>query len=151
MRSSRGRVTDRTADTAVGDVSGETILLEVFSRVSERENRVSLLFAHVALDMSLSSLERQLGTSRRDLGRRVDTMLIGLRQDAKLLALLGEIRRAGRSEHYQAIIASLGLQDWFCAYCGQFMVQPQTGRPRKTCSDKCRRKRWRESNNRRAS
>jgi hypothetical protein len=140
----RARTADKTADTAVGDVSGETILLEVFSRVSDEEDR-ALLFAHVALDMPLSTLKRQFGTSRHDLGHRIEAILAVLRQDAELLVLLGDFRRAGRSEHYQAIIASLGLQDWFCAYCGQFMVQPQTGRPRKTCSDPCRRKRWRES------
>lgn len=129
---------DITADTAVGDVSGEMILVAVFSRVTDEEER-AILFAHVALDIPLSRLERQFGTGRHGLDDRIEGILAGLRQDTELLALLGDIRRAGRSEHYQAIIVSLGLQDWFCTYCGQFMAQRRTGRPRKTCSDTCRR------------
>mgnify|MGYP002572240992 CR=1 FL=1 len=33
-----------------------------------------------------------------------------------------------------------------CLYCGKEMKQPDTGRPKKFCSDKCRREWWKENN-----
>lgn len=147
MAANGRRIPDSTADAAIGDLSGESILVEVFGRIGNPEDR-ALLFAHVALEIPLHSLERQSSMSRRELSRRIRAILDGLRQDAELAALLSGIHRAGRIEHYQALIVSLGLEDWFCAYCGHFMVQPRTGRPRKTCTDKCRLERWKENRQR---
>jgi len=73
-----------------------------------------------------------------ELASLVDTIIARLREDDELAALLGDVRRAGRVEHYQALAFRLGLQDWFCAYCGQFMVQSELGVKRRTCSDRCR-------------
>jgi predicted nucleic acid-binding Zn ribbon protein len=46
------------------------------------------------------------------------------------------------------MIARLGLEKWFCAYCGQPIRQPVTGRRRKTCSDRCRHGLWIERRHR---
>jgi hypothetical protein len=119
----------------------------VFSRIPDREDR-ALLLAHVALGVSIASLERQLETSRDVIAARIDAVLTALRADAELTDKLSGIRRAGRDEHFQAMIIRLGLQDWFCAYCTQFMIQPATGRPRKTCSDLCRHRLWRREQSR---
>jgi hypothetical protein len=56
--------------------------------------------------------------------------------------MLGDIHRAGRNDRYQALVFGLGLQDWFCSYCGGFMLQSELGVKRKTCSDKCRYRLW---------
>jgi hypothetical protein len=133
---------DITSEVAIGDVSGASLLTEVSSRIAEEQDR-RVFLAHVALGISLASLERQIGTSREELAARIDATLASLRQDAELLDTLSGIRRAGRDEHFLAMIIRLGLQDWFCAYCAQFMIQPGTGRPRKTCSDLCRHRLWR--------
>lgn len=141
-RGSRGGY-DVTSETAIGDASGDTLFLEVFARIPDREDR-ALLLAHIALGVSLTSLERQLGVGREDLAARIDAILASLRADAELAESLSGIRRAGRDEHDRALIIRLGLQDWFCAHCSQFMIQPSTGRPRKTCSDLCRHRLWRQ-------
>jgi hypothetical protein len=133
---------DVTSEAAIGDVSGDSVLAEVFSRIHDEQDRV-LLLVHVALGISLASLERQVSISREELATRIDATLAALRQDTELLDTLRGIHRAGRDEHFQAIIIRLGLQDWFCAECMQFMIQPATGRPRKTCSDLCRHRLWR--------
>ena len=134
---------DVTSETAIGDVSGDWLLTEVFSRIPDGQDR-ALFLAHIGLGISLASLEQQTGISRQDLKRRIDATLAALRQDADLLDALSGIHRAGRAEHFKAMIIRLGLQDWFCAYCSQFMIQPSTGRPRKTCSDLCRHRLWRQ-------
>jgi hypothetical protein len=133
---------DVTSETAMRDVSGDSLLTEVLSRIPDKQDRAFLL-AHVALGISLASLESQVERTREELASRIDETLAALRQDVELLNILSGIRRAGRSEHFQAMIIRLGLQDWFCAYCGEFMIQPGTGRPRKTCSDLCRHRLWR--------
>jgi hypothetical protein len=142
MRRGKWGGRDVTSETAIGDVSGDSLLTEVFSRIPDQEDR-ALLLAHVALGVSLTSLERQLEVSREDLAARIDSTLEVLRADAELADVLSGIRRAGRMEHDRALIIRLGLQDWFCAYCMQFMIQPTTGRPRRTCSDLCRHRLWR--------
>jgi hypothetical protein len=143
MKSSSRSTRDSTAETAVGDVTGEALLIELFSRVTDREDR-ALLIAHGALGISLEKLAHQFGTSCGELAGRVEAILGSLRQDAELASLFSGIHRAGRNDHFQAMIIHIGLKDWFCSYCGQFMVQPQTGRPRKTCSNLCRHRLWRE-------
>jgi hypothetical protein len=142
MRRGDRRGPDVTSEIAVGDVSGASLLTEVSSRITDEEDR-KLFFAHVALGISLANLERQVETSRKELAARIDATLSTLRQDTELLDVLSGIRRAGRDEHFQAMIIRLGLQDWFCAYCMEFMIQPATGRPRKTCSNLCRHRLWR--------
>jgi hypothetical protein len=56
-----------------------------------------------------------------------------------LKARLGDVRRAGQYEHHEALAFRLSLQDWFCSQCRGLMVQRGIGRPRNTCSDRCRR------------
>jgi hypothetical protein len=133
---------DVTSGTAIADVSGDSLLTEVLSRVPDTRDR-ALLLAHIALGVSLVSLERQLQASRLELAARIDAILVTLRADTDLRESLSGIHRAGRDEHFLALVTHLGLQDWFCAYCFEFMIQPVTGRPRKTCSDKCRHLLWR--------
>ena len=143
MRRGDRRGPDITSETAIGDVSGDSLLTEVLSRIEDKHDR-ALLIAHIALGISLASMEEQLGASREDLGVRVNAILAALRQDTELLDTLSGIRRAGRDEHFQPMIIRLGLEGWFCAYCMEFMIQPATGRPRKTCSDLCRHRLWRQ-------
>jgi hypothetical protein len=90
------------------------------------------------LDISLHSLERPLKMTSSELADRVRTIVARLRQDEKLATTLGDIQRLGRTEHYQALVFRLGLQDWFCSYCGQFMVQSEHGPMRRTCGSRCR-------------
>jgi|SRR5580693_4963065 hypothetical protein len=143
MKASSRITKDSTAESAIGDVAGEALLIELFSRVTNREDR-ALLLAHGALGISLAKLALQFGTSRGELADRVEAILGSLRQDDELAILFSGIHRAGRNDHFLAMIIHIGLKDWFCSYCGQFMVQSQTGRPRKTCSDLCRHRLWRE-------
>jgi hypothetical protein len=137
MRHSPGHASDRTGDSAVGEVAGESLLVEVFSRIEDERDRV-LLLAHIGLDISLRNLARVMGTTRIDLEERVANIVAKLREDAELLDMLGDIHRAGANDRYQAMVFRLGLEDWFCSYCGQFMLQSELGVKRKTCSDRCR-------------
>jgi hypothetical protein len=143
MKASSSSTRDSTAAAAVGDVTGEALLIELFSRVSDKEDR-ALLIAHGALGISLAKLAHQFGTSCGELAGRIEAILGSLRQDAELASLFSGIHRAGRNDHFQAMIIHIGLKDWFCSYCGQFMIQLPTGRPRKTCSDLCRHRLWRD-------
>ena len=138
MRRNPGYVPDLTGDIAVADVAGDSVLASILSRITAERDRV-LILAHVGLDISLASLARDLKTDPRKLAERVDQIVARLATDKELRSTLGDMRRAGRSEHYQALAFRLNLQDWFCSQCAQFMIQPQTGRPRKTCSLRCRR------------
>jgi hypothetical protein len=138
MRRSAGQIPDSTGAAAAADLSGESLLTSVLLRIDDELERI-LILAHVGLDISLSALARDLNIERQELAKRVDFALAKLRGDAELAARLGEVRRAGQSEHYQALVVHLELQDWFCSHCGRFIVQRETGRPRKTCSDRCRR------------
>jgi hypothetical protein len=137
MKYSAGHTPDVTGDTAVGDVSGESLFAEVLSRIEDEFERV-LILAHVGLDISLNILARELKVDRRGLASRVGSVLDRLREDEELAGMLGNVHRAGNSEHYQALAFRLDLQDWFCSHCGEFMVQSEIGRPRKTCSNSCR-------------
>lgn len=141
MKNSAGRVPDVTAATAVSDVSGDLLLAAMRSRIENERDQV-LILAHTALGVSLSRLASQFGLSRREVADRIDTIITRLTEDPEFASKLGDIRQAGRTEHYQALAFRIGLQDWFCACCGEFIAQPRTGRPRKTCSDYCRHKRW---------
>lgn len=141
MRHSSGHTWDKTGDSAVGDVAGDSLLAEVFSRIEDERDRV-LILAHIGLDLSLRNLARVMGTTRIELADRVNAIIAQLRDDAELVAMLGDIRHAGQNDRYQTLVLSLGLQDWFCSYCGAFMLQSELGVKRKTCSDKCRYKLW---------
>src|SRR5215469_14746681 len=105
----RGDRPDVTSETAIGDVSGDSLLTEIFTRIPDAQDR-ALLLAYVALGVSLASLERQLEMSRQDIAARIDVILATLRADTVLTDALSGIRRAGRDEHYQALIVRLGLQ-----------------------------------------
>ena len=138
MRPSGGRVPDTTGDTAVGDVAGGSLLVALLSRIEDKRERV-LILAHIGLGMSLTTLARDLKLDRRELAKRVERILAELREDNDLAVMLSGIDRAGRPDHYQALAYRLDLQDWFCSHCGRFIIQPEIGRPRITCSNKCRR------------
>lgn len=137
MRYSPGRASDKTGDSAVGDVAGESLFVEVFSRIEDEQDRV-LLLAHIGLDISLRNLARAMGTTRGELEERVASIIAKLREDKELVETLGDIHRAGANDRYQAMVLRLGLEDWFCSYCGEFMLQSELGVKRKTCSDRCR-------------
>jgi hypothetical protein len=137
VRRDRGRVADTTAETAAGDALGDALLVSVLSSIKDKRER-ALLFAHVGLDLPLSALARTLELDRRTLTETVAAVLERLRSDEELIARLGDVRRAGRAEHYLMLAERLDLQDWFCANCRKFMAQPALGRPRRTCSDACR-------------
>jgi hypothetical protein len=136
----RGRQhSDAIAQTAVRGVSGESLLVEILSRIADERDRV-LILAHVGLDISLTSLAHQFGTSHQELAARVEAILAALRGSSELVDVLGGFHQAGRDEPFQALVVRLGLQKWFCPYCGQLMIHPIVGRPRMTCSNRCRQK-----------
>jgi hypothetical protein len=141
MRRSPGRTWDTTGDSAVGDVAGDSLLVEVFARIEDERDRV-LILAHIGLDISLRNLARAMGVSRTELSDRVSAIIARLREDVDLGASLADIHRAGSNDRYQALVFRLGLQDWFCSYCGGFMLQSEFGAERRTCSDKCRYRLW---------
>jgi hypothetical protein len=118
-------------------LSGDTLLVEMLSRIKDERERV-LILAHIGLDISLRNLARTLETSCDEFAEQANAVITRLREDAELAAKLNGIRRAGRTEHYLALAVRLGLQDWFCSWCGDFLVQPERGRKRKTCGRKCR-------------
>jgi hypothetical protein len=113
----------------------------MLSRIENERDRV-LILAHVGLDISLRNLARAMETNRVELAARVSAILAKLREDAELADMLGDIHRAGQNDRYQALVFRLGLQDWFCSYCGEFMLQSERGVKRKTCSNTCRYKLW---------
>jgi hypothetical protein len=129
---------DRTAGSAIGNVSGESLLAYALERIDDELDRV-LILAHIALDAPLSTLVRALKVERTELAARVDRALDMLRDDEVLSAQLGDVLRAGEHEHYQTLALRLNLQDWFCSQCGGLMVQRGVGRPRSTCNSRCRR------------
>jgi hypothetical protein len=127
-----------TADAAVGNVAGESLLASVLERIEDELDRV-LVLAHIALDSPLSRLARDLNLDRRELAARVEQAIDVLSKDEALKVQLGDVRRAGQYEHYEALAFRLNLQHWFCSQCAGLMVQRGIGRPRNTCSDRCRR------------
>jgi len=137
MNRSRRFAPDSTGDAAVGNVSGASLLEEVLGRIEDERERV-LILAHIGLDISLRNLSYSLGTSATEIAERVNAIIMKLREDADLAMMLSGISRAGRNENYQALVFRLGLQDWFCSYCGKFMVQSELGPLRRTCSGRCR-------------
>jgi hypothetical protein len=137
VRHSRSSVADTTAETVTGDALGDAVVVAVLSDIKDNRER-AVLFAHVALDLPLSAVARTLGVERKTLEETVSAVLAQLRSDVDLAARLSDVRRAGRAEHYLKLAEKLDLQDWFCAHCRRFMAQAAVGRPRKTCSDRCR-------------
>jgi hypothetical protein len=114
VRHSPGRAADKTGDSAVGDIAGESLLVEVFSRIDDEQDRV-LLLARIGLDISVRNLARVMGATRAELEHRLANIIARLREDADLMDTLGDIHRAGANDHYQAMVLRLGLDDWFCA------------------------------------
>src|SRR5690242_17265236 len=90
MRHSSGRAWDKTGDSAVGDVAGDSLLVEVFSRIEDERDRV-LVLAHIGLDLSLRNLARVMGTTRSELADRVSAIIARLREDTELVTMLGDI------------------------------------------------------------
>lgn len=138
MKSGGSRALDVTGDTATGNVAGDSLIVSVLSRIEDDLERV-LILAHIGLDISLTTLARELKMDRRELAAHLDRILAKLRNDEEMAAMLSDVRRAGQPEHYHALAFRLNLQDWFCSYCERLMVQPEIGRPRNTCSARCRR------------
>ena len=138
MRRSSEGGDDFTADAAVGNVAGESLLASVLERIEDELDRV-LVLGHIALDTPLAKLARELNLDRRELAARVKKAIDVLSQDKALKAQLGDVWRAGQYEHYEALAFRLNLQHWFCSQCAGLMVQRGTGRPRNTCNDRCRR------------
>lgn len=138
MKANAGRDADATGEVAVSNVSGDSLLISVLSRIEGELEKV-LILAHVALDLPIHTLARELGLDRADVTARIERTLVALRRNHELIAQLDNIKRAGQSDHHHALAFRIGLQDWFCSQCGRPIVQPQVGRPRKTCSPKCRR------------
>jgi hypothetical protein len=137
----RSDLKDVTGSAAVTNVSGETLLASVLDRIDDELDRV-LVLAHIALDLPLTPLARDLQMSSLELARRADRALNALRSDGSLAAQLGDLQRVGQLEHYQALAFRLNLQNWFCGQCAGLMVQRGVGRPRETCSPRCRRLRY---------
>jgi hypothetical protein len=128
---------DRTAEAALGDLAGDSLLMEVLKRIDNETDRV-LLLAHAGLEISVRNLALKFGIDRAELAGRIATILSALQEDTDLAVKLRDFRRAGRRENYLVLARRLGLSAWFCSYCEQFMVQPERGRRRNTCGDRCR-------------
>jgi hypothetical protein len=138
MRSTDPLAGDVTAEAAAANVAGDMVFSVVLGALGSELDQV-LIITHVALGIPLAPLARDLQVDRRELQARVDRVTAELSQAGMRGALSG-IQRAGQIEHYYPIIARLGLQDWFCARpgCTNLIAQAKTGRPRKTCSGRCR-------------
>jgi hypothetical protein len=138
MKHSARQADDVTGDAATGNLAGDMVLNSVLAKLQDEFDQV-LVLTHLALDIPLAPLARDLKISRQELQARVDGIRTELSRHAGLSRLSG-IRRAGQIEHYYPIIARLGLQNWFCACpgCPNLIFQSKTGRPRKTCSGRCR-------------
>jgi len=133
---------DDTGEAAVGEVASDSLFAEVLSRIDDETDRV-LIFAGVCLEISERNLSFALEMEPADLTARIDRILSVLREDQEMAEKLHDFRRAGRVENYLALARRVGLQDWFCAQCARFMVQSERGRRRKTCSGRCRLRRFR--------
>lgn len=133
---------DDTGEAAVGEVASDSLFAEVLSRIDDETDRV-LIFAGVGLEIPERNLSLALNMDTADLAARIDGLLAALREDREMADKLHDFRRAGQVENYLALAYRLGLQDWFCAQCEQFMVQSERGRRRKTCSGRCRLRRFR--------
>jgi hypothetical protein len=137
-----GRGQDSTWQSVASSALGDDLLLKVLSEVVDKRER-AFLFAHIALDLPLTSVARTLGQDHREAEVIVGRLLARLQEDEELLATFSDVHRAGRVEHYLDLATRAGLQDWFCGYCKRFMMQPAVGRPRITCSENCRKRRQR--------
>jgi hypothetical protein len=138
----RKHTADTTGAAAMGDVAGDSLVEEIFSRVENSQDRAVLL-ANVGLGISVQDLARTLGAGAEDIRARIQTLLTMLREDARLATALRDIRQAGRMENHLTLAQRLGVQDYFCSSCGDLMAPSKGGRPRKTCSAKCRTDRYR--------
>jgi hypothetical protein len=137
-----GRGNDTTWQAVASKTLGDDLLLKVLSEVVDTRER-AVLFAHVALDLPVAALARTLGQEREEVKALVNRVLDRLKADEDLYAVFTDVHRAGHRDHYLSLAVRLGLQDWFCASCERFMIQPAVGRPRVTCSDVCRKRRLR--------
>ncbi|WP_433378917.1 hypothetical protein ACQPZX_12555 [Actinoplanes sp. CA-142083] len=137
MSSGSRRLSDETGESAVGDLVGEALLAELQLRIADETGRDIILGA-VGLEMSHRNLALALNTDRASLSARFAELISMLREDPEMAAKLRDLRRAGRVENFLTLAVRLGLQRWFCAACGSFMVQSELGRPRRTCGSRCR-------------
>jgi hypothetical protein len=138
MRSTSPSADDMTGDAATGNVAGGVVFTTVLAALRDELDQV-LVLTHLALGIPLAPLARDLQIDRHELQARVDRILTEL-SGAEMKDRLSGIQRAGQIEHYYPIIARLGLQNWFCARpgCTNLISQSKTGRPRNTCSGRCR-------------
>lgn len=139
MRPAIRSTDDATGNAATGNIAGGMVLNSVLTTLTDKLDQV-LVLTHLALGIPLAPLARDLKMNGKDLKIRVDRIRRELSRNAGLSAQLSGIQRAGQIEHYYPIIVRLGLQNWFCAVsgCTNLVIQANTGRPRKTCSDRHR-------------
>jgi len=137
VNSGSRRPADDTGESAVGDLAGDSLLAEILWRIDDKTDRI-LILGRIGLEMSDRYLSSALNIDKAVLTARVAEIMSEFREDREMAAKLSDLRRAGRVENYLALALRLGLEDWFCAACGLFMVQPERGRRRRTCSSRCR-------------
>jgi hypothetical protein len=133
-RNSIGRH-DPTGEAAIGHVLGDAMIDHVRSKINDED--LALLIAHIAIGQPLSSLANEQAAVYEDVASRIKDALRTLGEDEDLCALDGVIRAGDPASHH-ALIYQLGLQHWFCSTCGTYLPQLGIGRPRKTCSARCR-------------
>lgn len=138
MRHDARSAHDATGEAAARNLIADSVYSSVLARIENEFDRAVIL-RHWGLEIPLASLARDLGTSPRELEERLRLALTELRRDAGLADELADIRHAGQLEDYHALIIRLNMESWFCAQCARPIVQRGVGRPRKTCSVKCRR------------
>ena len=82
--------------------------------------------------------------------RKMRTQGVGYRAIASVVGLSRDIvrnfcRAHGMDGYASALTKNIQEQMMLgkaCLYCGAELIQPSTGRPKKFCSDKCRREWW---------
>ena len=82
--------------------------------------------------------------------RKMRTQGVGYRAIASVVGLSRDIvrnycRSHGMDGYASAFTKNIQEQMMLgkaCLYCGAELIQPSTGRPKKFCSDKCRREWW---------
>ncbi|MFD5015336.1 hypothetical protein [Streptomyces chartreusis] len=129
---------DSTSDAAIGRITAEQLIARMEQlEISQR----ALVFAYVGLDISLAALARELEITVAEARTRIQEGLMALRADEDVQLLAGISRAGGRADFHDHI-QRLQLEAWFCRWCGGFQVQKGRGRLRLTCSDRCRRERY---------
>ncbi|GAA0535718.1 hypothetical protein GCM10010172_16240 [Paractinoplanes ferrugineus] len=137
MNNANRRPADDTGESAIGDLAGDALLTELRRRIADETDR-NIILGSIGLEMSDRNLALALNVDKAHVRARLVGLIAVLREDETISAKLQDLRRAGRVENFLALASRLGLQHWFCAACGSFMVQSEQGRPRRTCGTKCR-------------